>query len=135
MVFKQCSIFCFFRRFERLQCIYIFTLTKLNSLILKMEVGRSLKNWRNKRRYVVRKYKTRSSFEKYPQWISVNFYQVFTTLTISIYKLDLSGLHFKKRIFPFSYLASGGECNIVHGSVGLSELISYVSTSHTTIHN
>jgi hypothetical protein len=57
------------------------------------------------------------------------------TLAISIHKVDLSNLRFKKRIFPFSYLASGGESNIVHGSVGFLELISYVSTSHITTQN
>jgi len=52
-----------------------------------------------------------------------------------MHKLDLLGLNFKKRNFPFSYLASGGESYIVHGSVGLLALISYVSTAHATIQN
>jgi len=110
-------------------------LTKQNSLILKIEVICSPKRRRNQRCYAVWKHKTRSSFEKYPQWKSGNFYQVLTTLAIVIRKLDLSDLHFKMSIFPFSYLASGGESNIVHGSVGLLELINYVSTSHTMTQN
>jgi len=67
----------------------------------------------------------------------VYFVFILTTLPISIHvhKLDLSDLHFKKRIFPFSYLAPDGGSNIVHGSVGHLELTSYVSTSHTTTQN
>lgn len=98
---------------------YIFMLTKQNSLILKIEILCFPKRRRNQRCCAIWKHKTRSSFEKYPQRKSANFYQVLITLAFSIHKLDLSDLHFKKFIFPFSYLASGGGSNIVYGSAGL----------------
>ena len=52
---------------------YICMLTKQNSFILKIEIVCSPKLRRNQRCYVVWKHKTRSSFEKYPQWKSENF--------------------------------------------------------------